>query len=147
MNFSDRKECLMASSIICDRWWYLKVVYQRRHESVKIHWWYHRWAGRHHWPGLGALWWFENQARLAGPCCRLAGCCAQAWSSGWTAPTGAGLGLLNVAVGDGILVNLAILAILWWSVGWWFLGWRTVIWSLPKLPGVDWKERNSNEAF
>jgi len=35
--------------------------------------------------------------------CRLAGRCAQVWSPGWTAPTGAGLRILDTATGSGTL--------------------------------------------
>ena len=128
-------------SIISDSWWYLKVVaikYHRRHESVKILWRHHSWAGPHHWPGLGGLWWFDNQTRLAGSTCRLAGCCTQVRSQGellllalglgyWTPllrvvawqsdNTGlrycypCWLGLLDLALKDAILISLVILGL------------------------------------
>ena len=64
---------------------------------------------------------------------------------------GAGLGLLDIALKDAILVSLAILGLdSGGPLSCGFLGEQpclTVIWSLQMLPGAICKERNSNGAF
>jgi len=70
--------------------------------STNIKWRHHSWAGLHHWPGLGGavvVW----ESCMVNITCRLAGRCAQVWSPGWTAPTGAGLRILDTATGSGTL--------------------------------------------